>query len=342
MNEQNQIATYDPNFLPDYLRDQTFVSSMAGELVDKTPRISTRGGKFRFVKGDVVSEPMSSIEVIPVRIGPTGAQATYRVLYLNDFDPNKPAAPDCWSPDGIAPSDKSRAKQSASCATCAKNVAGSGKNNSRACRFSKTLAVVSPSDWNTVYRLNLPASTLFDKELDAAGYFGWRGFIDRCALSKAPPESFLLKLDFPRESTEGFRFNPVRYLQKDEFEYVVNLSKDQKVIDLVTLDIHVSEAEEEVAQQTTQQPPQAPPPQAVPQAPPPVQQTTYAPPPQAVPQAPPPQAVPQAPPPQAVPQAPPPVQQAQPVFEQSHLTPPPKTELTDERRARIDALIADV
>ena len=357
MNDQNQLMIQGNENLPAYLQDQQYVSVMAGEMVDKTPRISTQGGKFRFIKNGVSSDQLDYIEVVPVRLGPTGANNTYRVLYLSDYDPKKPASPDCWSADGVTPSDNSRARQSASCATCAKNVAGSGRNGARACKFSKTLAVVSPSDWNTVYRLNIPSTTLFDKEMDNKGFFGWKGFIERCGVSKAPPESFVLRLGFTRNSTEGFRMLPIRYLNQDEFTYVSGLSRAQSTIDLVTMDIRASEEEEEAQANTAfEQPPvqqvpvQQAPVQQAPAAviqPEPVQQTTYAPPPvQQVP-------VPQAPAaviqPEPVQQyAPPPVQQAPaavatPVFEQpAHVSPPPAVEVTDERRARIDALIQDV
>ena len=378
MNDQNQLMIQGNENLPAYLQDQQYVSVMAGEMVDKTPRISTQGGKFRFIKNGVSSDQLDYIEVVPVRLGPTGANNTYRVLYLSDYDPKKPASPDCWSADGVTPSDNSRARQSASCATCAKNVAGSGRNGARACKFSKTLAVVSPSDWNTVYRLNIPSTTLFDKEMDNKGFFGWKGFIERCGVSKAPPESFVLRLGFTRNSTEGFRMLPIRYLNQDEFTYVSGLSRAQSTIDLVTMDIRASEEEEEAQANTAfEQPPvqqvpvQQAPVQQAPAAviqPEPVQQTTYAPPPvQQVPVQQAPAAVIQpepvqqyAPPPvQQAPAAviqpepvqqyaPPPVQQAPaavatPVFEQpAHVSPPPAVEVTDERRARIDALIQDV
>ena len=344
MNDQNQLMIQGNENLPAYLQDQQYVSVMAGEMVDKTPRISTQGGKFRFIKNGVSSDQFDYIEVVPVRLGPTGANNTYRVLYLSDYDPKKPAPPDCWSADGVTPSDKSRARQSASCATCAKNVAGSGRNGARACKFSKTLAVVSPSDWNTVYRLNIPSTTLFDKGMDNKGFFGWKGFIERCGVSKAPPESFVLRLGFTRGSTEGFRMLPIRYLNQDEFTYVSGLSRAQSTIDLVTLDIHASEEEEEAQanaafeQSPVQQVPVPQAPAAVIQ-PEPVQQ--YAPPP--VQQAP--AAVIQPEPVQQY--APPPVQQAPaavatPVFEQPAHVSPPAVEVTDERRARIDALIQDV
>ena len=72
--------------------------------------------------------------------------------------------PDCFSDDGITPSPRSENKQCATCKDCPQNIAGSGQGTSRACRFSRRLAVLLENDQKgEVMQLTLPASSIFGK-----------------------------------------------------------------------------------------------------------------------------------------------------------------------------------
>lgn len=70
----------------------------------------------------------------------------------------------CWSAEGVVPNTEVESPQSKACGTCPQNIEGSGQGKSRACRFSKRLAVVLEGDiGGNVYRLSVPAKSFFGK-----------------------------------------------------------------------------------------------------------------------------------------------------------------------------------
>jgi len=92
------------------------------------------------------------------------AQHVARAYYDEDYVKGESKPPLCASGDGKTPDENSVDAQSASCATCAQNIAGSGKNGTRACRFNQRFAVLLENDLaGNVYRLQLPATSLFGK-----------------------------------------------------------------------------------------------------------------------------------------------------------------------------------
>ena len=70
-------------------------------------------------------------------------------------------APTCWSSDTDKPDDNVDAPQASRCADCEQNVKGSGKGESRACRYSQKIAVSLEEDMDNVYQMQLPATSIF-------------------------------------------------------------------------------------------------------------------------------------------------------------------------------------
>jgi hypothetical protein len=78
----------------------------------------------------------------------------------------EPTAPDCFSNNGRTPDAGAANPQSDRCDTCSQNIKGSGQGNSKACRFSRRLAVTLVDDFGTalegeVYQINLASKSLF-------------------------------------------------------------------------------------------------------------------------------------------------------------------------------------
>lgn len=153
-------------------RDSTALINPVNELDEVTKRLlghnnyrrlSIRGGKFRLIVNGqqtaVSNEPSMDIVVV------NAAPHVGRAFYLKSYDPNATDSPDCWSNDGLTPDAKARLPQARSCAVCPKNIAGSGKGNSRACRYLRRLAVVLANNIadSDVYQLQLPSTSLFGK-----------------------------------------------------------------------------------------------------------------------------------------------------------------------------------
>jgi len=122
-------------------------------------RISIRGGEIRTIDGTVASQAEDSMELIVVNAAPISRS------YFGTYDPNVIKAPICWSPDTQLPATDvpQEQKQSARCMDCPQNVRGSGSFGGRACRFAQRLAVVRAEDPSVVYRLQLPATSIYGR-----------------------------------------------------------------------------------------------------------------------------------------------------------------------------------
>jgi hypothetical protein len=87
-----------------------------------------------------------------------------RTYYEGKYEEGKDAKPACWSAEGNVPNEEVPNPQSATCATCPKNIEGSGDGKARACRYSKRLAVALENDiGGNIYRLSVPAKSYFGK-----------------------------------------------------------------------------------------------------------------------------------------------------------------------------------
>lgn len=125
-------------------------------------RISIEGGTFRMiVDGKEMSKSKArDMNIVVVRTAPANSRAYYdpNVVYQRGVS----VAPLCSSVHGDKPEANSEEPQSPTCQSCLQNIAGSGKNNSRACRFFRRIAVVQENDMEGgVYQLNIPATSLF-------------------------------------------------------------------------------------------------------------------------------------------------------------------------------------
>ena len=146
-------------------------SLMGADLSAK--RISIKGNVFRMLVGgkEVAKSEERFLDVVIVAAAPK----TSRTYYAENFKEGVATLPDCWSNDGVKPDPKSEKPQASNCANCPMNVAGSGQGTSRACRYSRRLAVVLANncqdadaltanlEHSEVYQLVLPAQSIFGK-----------------------------------------------------------------------------------------------------------------------------------------------------------------------------------
>jgi hypothetical protein len=149
--------------LPDYLRegDET-TKALAGNGGGK--QISIKGGVWRMIVGgeEVAKNEDRAMNFVVLGAAPKVS----RTFYMGKFEEGKIVDPACWSADGERPNEEvpDATRQSDSCAKCKQNIEGSGEGKSRACRYSRRLAVALENDIEgNVYRLQLPAKSLFGK-----------------------------------------------------------------------------------------------------------------------------------------------------------------------------------
>jgi hypothetical protein len=148
--------------IPDYLREASDATTkdIAGSSGGKS--ISIKGGVWRMIVGgeEVAKNEDRAMNLVIIASG-KGVTRTY---YAEKYEEGKDIKPACWSAEGIVPNEEVTNPQSTSCATCAQNIEGSGEGKSRACRFSKRLAVALENDiGGNIYRLSVPAKSYFGR-----------------------------------------------------------------------------------------------------------------------------------------------------------------------------------
>jgi hypothetical protein len=151
------------NGVPDYLRkkelNQVTKSLLGGS---QSKRISIRGNAFRMVVNgeEIAVSDSRTMKVVIVNV----ASDVSRSYYDKQFTPGAKISPVCWSADGKTPNAKSKSLQHTNCAECPQNVKGSGSQNSRACKFSRAVAVLLENDVEgDLYALSLPSQSIFGK-----------------------------------------------------------------------------------------------------------------------------------------------------------------------------------
>ena len=159
----NEVMSLD-SVLPDYLKNievDEVTKSLMGSGGGNLKRISIRGSVWRLMQSgkELAKNEDRHLNVVVVNAAPKVSRAYYEQVYQEG---GEASAPDCWSPDGDFPDKKAASPQASRCIDCPQNVAGSGANGTRACRYNRRIAVVLANDLKgDVYQLNLPATSVF-------------------------------------------------------------------------------------------------------------------------------------------------------------------------------------
>jgi len=217
----NELSMLKGN-LPAHLRggvDETTRALMGGAVSTgpSIKRISIKGSVFRMmVEGkEVAKNEERAMNMVIVG----AAQYNSRSFYEATFAEGQGAKmPDCFSDNGISPSAKSLAPQSATCKDCPQNVDGSASSGKgRACRFSRRLAVVLENDQQgDVFQITLPAQSIFGKGID--GKLPLEAYVRLLGTNNVSVTSVVTEMRFDTSSaTPKLTFKAVRYLEEDEF-----------------------------------------------------------------------------------------------------------------------------
>jgi hypothetical protein len=154
--------------LPDFLRESQGLNELTKALAgsgNSSKRISIRGGVFRKVVG---GEEVGKLTIREMNVIIVNARKNVsRVFYAGKYNADEIVPPTCWSNDGDVPDPAVEDKQGTHCATCPQNIAGSGDNGSRACRYQRRIAILLEGDMSgDVYQLTLPSKSIFGKGED--------------------------------------------------------------------------------------------------------------------------------------------------------------------------------
>ena len=194
-----------------------------GEMIK---RISIRNRQF-----DGLPEmAKDSVNVIVV-----GIAYMSRIYYADDYNPSKVALPTCWSSDTDSPATDVpvEQRQAGRCLDCVNNIKGSGKGQSRACKFVQRLAVVTEDDLETVYQLQLPPTSIYGDAVK--GEMPLRAYARYLEARETPFIAVISKIYFDESSdTPKLFFRPIRPLEEQELETVKEMQDHEDTINAMT------------------------------------------------------------------------------------------------------------
>lgn len=166
----NDVALFDKKYesaVPAIRSDEAdaLTTGMAGGQITGLKRISIRAAAFRRIIGGKEVEVSESNEMNIVIVGATPAYV--RTYYGSPYVEGETPNPDCWSDDGVTPSEHCDSAESTTCADCDQNVKGSARfGEGRACRYASRMAVVLGDDLGgDVYGLQIPGASVFGDEV---------------------------------------------------------------------------------------------------------------------------------------------------------------------------------
>lgn len=236
-----------PSRLKNQELDETTKALMGGGSGSTYKRISIKGNVFRMISGgkEIATNEDRAMNVVIV----ASAADNSRTYYEGQYKEGEAIRPACWSNDGKTPDKGVKYPQASTCAGCPQNIKGSGQGDSRACRFSRRLAVVLEGDLDgDVYGLTLPATSIFGKGED--GKLPLQAYATFLGQHNCPITAVVTEMRFDIKSpTPKLTFKAVRPLTDEEDESAQRQGQTAEAKAAITLTVaqqdKVGEKEEE-------------------------------------------------------------------------------------------------
>jgi hypothetical protein len=167
-----------------------------------------------------------------------------RSFYASDYDPDaKGSAPDCFSNLGDKPEASVSNRQSSNCASCPKNIEGSGKlGKGKACRFSRKVALfLDGDDSGDVYQFNIPAKSLFGKT--TGNILPFEQYCRHLVSNQAAPDRVVTTVAYNLDAeTMELTFTADRFIDLDELARVNEAQNNPATTRLISFDVVKTEA----------------------------------------------------------------------------------------------------
>jgi len=240
----SNVALFNPAQAPAFAKNRTSLSPIAkalagGAVGGGTKRISIKGGVFRLNEGgkEIAAIEERYLDVVIVNAAPDVS----RVFYAKSYD-GEASAPDCWSQSGKVPSPDARNPQHTKCDGCEQNIAGSGQNNSRACRFQQQIAVVLANDMSgSVLQMTVPAKSIFGKE--EGENRALQAYARHLGAQNIDPSEVITRMKFDTKSeAPKLFFKAMRWLTDDEFPTIQQQGKTDVAVKAVTMSFSKAES----------------------------------------------------------------------------------------------------
>lgn len=225
------------NSLPAHLRRgelSVLTKSLMGGGTSK--RISIEGNVFRMLVGgkEVAVNEDRAMQIVVIR----AADNNSRTFYGGQYEKGVKARPVCWSDDSVKPHENVKAPQNKTCAGCKQDIKGSGQGESKACRYSRRLAVLLASDMGgDIYAMNINASSLFAQGegrkmglQQYARFLGGHGIEVNAVVTE-------MRFDTTAGANMKLVFSAVRPLEEQEWEMVKSRMEEKAAVDAVSMTI---------------------------------------------------------------------------------------------------------
>jgi len=225
--------------LPDFLQTAG-VSELTKQLAGRTgvKRIVPKNGLFRKVAGgEEMGKVKGNLNVIVVNASPKVG----RIFYIKQWSADaEPTAPDCFSNDGTAPDAGSANPQAERCDSCGQNIKGSGMGNSKACRYTRRIAVTLEEDFGTslegeVYQMNLASKSLFGDSVGDNTH-PFESYTKYLANNGKSLDYVVTQMSFNEDNdNQSVLFTPVRFINKHEHSVTSKAAANPAVQKMVTM-----------------------------------------------------------------------------------------------------------
>lgn len=245
-----KVIQFNPKAnVPDFVKNRATPSELAialgGGAGSFGKRISIKGGVFRLISSgkEVAAIDERYLDVVIVAAAPKIS----RVFYEDKFDEEHIAPPVCWSQDGDKPDALSTAAQSNDCASCPKNVVGSGTGDTKACRYQKRMAVVLANDiGGDVLQIVAPAKSIFGKEdgdnRPLQAYALW------LASHNVDPNQVITRMRFDtKEASPKLFFKAMDYVSDEEYAQVLKAGASADAMAAVAMTVAQRDGVKETA-----------------------------------------------------------------------------------------------
>lgn len=207
------------------------ISTLTKQLAGKSggiKRIVPKNGIFRKMSGgEEVGKIKGPLEVVIVDASPDVG----RIYYEKQWSPDaEPTAPTCFSNNGREPDQSVEDPPGDRCDTCPKNIKGSGMGSSKACRYSRRLAVMLLEDFGTalegqVYQMNLASKSLFgDSNVENA--YTFENYSKVCINNGKSIDHIVTSIFFNEDNdNQSLLFMPMRWIKSEEYNAAVKLTE---------------------------------------------------------------------------------------------------------------------
>ena len=225
--------------LPEFLQTAG-VSDLTKQLAGRTgvARIVPKNGIFRkVVGGEEMGKVKGTINTIIVNASPKVG----RIFYAKQWSPEaEPTAPDCFSNNGQTPDAGATNPQASRCDDCQQNIKGSGQGNSKACRYSRRIALTLEEDFGTslegrVYQMNLASKSLFGDSVGDNTH-PFESYTKYLSNNGKSLDYVVTQISFNEDNdNQSVLFTPLRFINKGEYAVTSEVVKKPEVQKMVVM-----------------------------------------------------------------------------------------------------------